>query len=288
MIYLAESGSTKCDAVFLDEQGAEIQRIRTQGFNPYFHDRDFIAREIQKVPAVKELGPSVNQVYFYGAGCSTAPLQKVVQEGLQAGFPQARILVDHDLSAAAYATYQGEPEITCILGTGSNCVYFDGQKIQPGHSGYGFIIGDEGSASHIGKQLIRGYLYQTMPQPFRDQFYQRYELSEATIRQRVYASQGANVFLGDLAPFAQERLHEPYFYQLIFDGFREFMETQVLQFPQASTVAINFVGSIAYHFEEVLEDVLQFFDLRKGLVLRQPLDGLIQYHRNLGLKTENS
>ena len=288
MTYLAESGSTKCDAVFLDDQGGEIRRIRTVGFNPYFHDRHFIAQEIQKVPAVEELGESVTQVYFYGAGCSTENLQRVVRQGLSQGFPRAKISVDHDLSAAAYATYQDEPEITCIFGTGSNCVYFDGQQIKTGNSGYGYIIGDEGSASYIGKQLIRGYLYQTMPEGFRNQFYQRYELTEDKIRQKVYASEGANVFLGNLAPFAQERLHEPYFYQLVFDGFREFMETQVLPFPESQEVAISFVGSIAYHFEEILEDVLQFFDLRKGIVVRRPLDGLVQYHRDRVLKIENS
>jgi N-acetylglucosamine kinase-like BadF-type ATPase len=287
MIYLAESGSTKCDAIFMSADGEEVRRIRTIGFNPYFHDRAFVAREIQKVPAVQELGEKVSQVYFYGAGCSTPRLQQEIAQGLQAGFPHADVQVDHDLTAAAYATYQGEPEITCIFGTGSNCVHYDGQQITPGNSGYGFIIGDEGSASYIGKQLIRGYLYQTMPEGYRKAFYEQYQLSEEEIREKVYAREGANVFLGNLAPFAHAHINEPYFYQLVFEGFREFIDTQVMQFPEARSVAVSFVGSIAYHFEPVLRDVLQFFDLRLGIIVRRPIDGLIAYHRSRVLKPQN-
>jgi N-acetylglucosamine kinase-like BadF-type ATPase len=289
MIYIAESGSTKCDAVFLEESGAEIERIRTIGFNPYFHKRDFVAKEIQKVPQVQEMGNQVSKVFFYGAGCSTPELNQEIEEGLKAGFPNATIKVGHDLTAAAYATYQGEPEISCILGTGSNCVYFDGHQTIPGYSGYGFIIGDEGSASNIGKQLVRTYLYRTMPEQYRQEFYQRFQLSEEDIRESVYNKPGPNVFLGNLAPFAHERINEPFFYNLVFDCFKEFIQTQVLTFKQSKDCTINFVGSVAYHFETVLKDVLDFFDLRLGVIIRRPVDGLIAYHQKnlLNLKVRN-
>ncbi len=288
MIYLAESGSTKCDAVFLNDHGEEVKRIRTIGFNPYFHKRDFVAREIVKVPEVKELGEQVTKVHFYGAGCSSPELNLEIAEGLKAGFPNAEISVDHDLTAAAYATYQGEPGISCILGTGSNCVYFDGEKTQPGYSGFGFIIGDEGSASYIGKQLVRSYLYRLMPENYRHEFFSRYHLTEEDIRESIYSKPGPNVFLGNLAPFAHERINEPFFYNMVFDSFKEFIQTQVLTFPQSRECTINFVGSVAYHFETVLRDVLNFFDLRMGVIIRRPVDGLIEYHRQNVLKLQNT
>lgn len=281
MIYLAESGSTKCDGVFLTDEGDEVKRIRTIGFNPYFHKRDFVAKEIVKVPEVRDLGEEVTQVFFYGAGCSSAKLNEEVKVGLEAGFPNAEIHVDHDLTAAAYATYKGEPGISCILGTGSNCVYYDGESTVPGYSGFGFIIGDEGSASHIGKQLVRSYLYRQMPSKYRTEFFNKFQLTEADIRESVYNKPGPNVFLGSLAPFAHERLKEPFFYNIVFDSFKEFIETQVLTFPEAKTCSINFVGSVAHHFETVLKDVLNFFDLRLGVIIRRPVDGLIDYHRNI-------
>lgn len=279
MIYLAESGSTKCDAVFLTAQGEEIERIRTMGFNPYFHDRAFVAQEIVKVPEIKARGEQVKQVFFFGAGCSTPALQAEIAEGLKSGFPHAEIFVDHDLKAAAYATYRGEAAITCILGTGSNVVHFDGKEIRPGHSGYGFILGDDGSASNIGRELIRMYLFRLMPPGDREAFFERYRLSEDDIRERVYNQPGANVFLGNLAPFAQERLGVPFYYHLVFEGFRRFIETQVIPFPEAREVPIHFVGSIAYHFETVLRDVIDHFDLKMGVIVRRPVEGLIDYYR---------
>jgi N-acetylglucosamine kinase-like BadF-type ATPase len=288
MIYLAESGSTKCDAVFLTEEGEELERIRTKGFNPYFHTRHDVAEEIVKVPKIKELGDQVSQVYFYGAGCSSPELNAEIEEGLKAGFPNASILVGHDLRASAYATWQGEPQITCILGTGSNCVYYDGEKLVPGRSGYGFIIGDEGSASYIGKRIVRAYLYKQIDAELCEELENDYGLNETLIREKVYAPTGANVFLGNLSPFAHKHLEEPYFYQMVFNGFKEFLETQVLPFPQSDKVPISFVGSIAYHFESVLLDALSFFDLKPGIIVRRPVDGLIAYHRKNVLKLENT
>jgi glucosamine kinase len=286
MIYLAESGSTKCDAVFLTDEGEEIKRIRTIGFNPYFHDRHFVAKEIIKIPEIMELGSQVNQVYFFGAGCSSPELNIEVEEGLKAGFPMAEILVDHDLRASAYSTFDGQAQITCILGTGSNCVYYDGQNLQAGRSGYGFILGDEGSASYIGKKVVQAYLYRQMSDSLCREFEETFQVNETIIREKVYAPTGANVFLGSFAPFAHKHLAMPFFYQMVFNGFREFVETQVLPFPQSKKVPISFVGSIAYHFEPVLKDVLDFFDLEAGKIVRRPVDGLVDYFRSMHLKTQ--
>lgn len=287
MIYLAESGSTKCDAVFLTNEGEEVKRIRTIGFNPYFHDRQFVAKEIIKVPEIIELGAQVEQVFFYGAGCSSPDLNVEIAEGLKAGFPNAQISVDHDLRASAYATWNGLPQVTCILGTGSNCVYYDGQSLQAGRSGYGFILGDEGSASYIGKRVVRAYLYRLMEPSLIREFEEHYGINEAIIREKVYAPTGANVFLGSFAPFAHKHLHLPFFYQMVFNGFREFIETQVLPFPHAQKVPISFVGSIAHHFEPVLNDVLDYFDLQKGKIIRRPVDGLIDYYKRYKIKVQS-
>lgn len=288
MIYIAESGSTKCDAVFMSNEGEVLQAIRTIGFNPYFHNRDFVAREIVKVPEVQEKGAEVNAVYFYGAGCSSPELNQEISIGLKAGFPNAEIHVGHDLTAAAYCTYEEKESITCILGTGSNCVHFDGEKVTPGNSGFGFIIGDEGSASYIGKQLVRGFLYRTMPKHYRDEFFNTFHLSPEDIRENVYKKSGANVFLGNLAPFAHANIEDPYFYQLVFEGFREFVETQVLDFDRAESIDIHFVGSIAHHFEMVLRDVMAYFDLQLGQIIRRPISGLVEYHRKHILKLQKT
>lgn len=286
MIYIAESGSTKCDAVFLNDDGTEVCRIQTIGFNPYFHDSDFITKELTKVDEIKELGAQVSQVFFFGAGCSSAELNQKVVNGLAPHFPNAKINVDHDLMACAYATYNGEPEISCILGTGSNTVFFDGNSITKGVSGLGYILGDEGSASYIGKKVLAAYLYETMPSEFIHDFDETYKLTRDQIRERVYEHPHANVFIGSFAPFANKHISDPFFEEIVYDGFRSFFEVQVKYFPQAMHVPVNFVGSIAYHFQPTLEQAAVDAGLKMGKVVRRPIDGLLRYYMKHILKIE--
>lgn len=278
MILIAESGSTKCDAVFLDDKGKEISRFRMMGFNPYFHSSSFISEKALLVEEIKKYRHETSHVFFYGAGCSSPRLNKIISDGLAPVFPVAEVLVDHDLKACAYSTYDGDPSISCILGTGSNSVYFDGVNIFEEVPALAFILGDEGSASFIGKKLISSFLYKKMPLDLAEDFFETYGLNKDIVIDKVYAQEFANVFLGSLSPFAHKHIKNPFIYNIVADGFRQFIETHVLCFPQAKNVEVNFVGSIAYHFQDILEDLLNSMDLKLGRVIRRPLDGLINYH----------
>lgn len=287
MIYLAESGSTKTDAVLLAEDGREIERLEHMGFNPYFHSTAYIASQLAALPLVQKHARAVRQVYFYGAGCSSPALCEVVHEGLQRVFEKARILVGHDLQACAYATYSGEPGIACILGTGSNSAFFDGRELRPSQAGLGFILGDEGSASYIGKKLLTGYFYQTMPREQREEMAREYHLERGEVIKRVYQEPNANLYLAGLAPFAHRHADKPFFWEILFNGFREFLEYHVLCFERAREVPVHFVGSVAYHYRELLLNVLDHLELRPGRIIQRPLDHLIDYHRQYVLP-ENS
>lgn len=279
MILIAESGSTKADIAILQNDGNEVCRFSTMGFNPYFHSSEQISSELQKVSEIQKYSKDVNQVFFYTSGASSDQLCDRVREGLKPVFPNATIKVDHDLTSCAYATYTGEPAVSCILGTGSNSVFFDGKDTTPSNSGLGFILGDEGSASHIGKKLVTSYFYKTMPERFRNMFAEEYDLEKDHVVKRVYQEEKANVYLASMAPFASKHIDDPFFWQLVFEGFREFIDYHVLCFEKAEQVPIHFVGSIAYYFQDVLEDALHHFDLKMGEVIQKPLDGLIAYHQ---------
>lgn len=279
MIYLAESGSTKCDALFLTNEGEEVVRIKTMGFNPYFHSAQLIHRELSKVPEVKKYADQVDHVFFYGAGCSAPQLNAIVEKGLSKVYKNAQVRVDHDLVAAGYATYSGEPAITCILGTGSNSVFFDGENSREEVPALAFILGDEGSASYFGKRIVADYLYKKMPQEAREDFYNTYHLSKDDIIDRVYNKPGANVFLADFAPFVTGHIDSPYFQEIVHQGFRAFIDTHVLCFPEAPKVPIHFVGSVAYHLSDILMAEIDWAGLRAGNIVQKPLEGLIEYHR---------
>lgn len=279
MIYLAESGSTKCDALFLTNEGEEVIRFKTMGFNPYFHSADLIHRELSKVPEVIEYADQVDHVFFYGAGCSAPRLNAIVEDGLSQVFQSAQVRVNHDLVAAGYATYSGEPAITCILGTGSNSVFFDGENIREEVPALAFILGDEGSASYFGKRVVADYLYKKMPAAAREDFYHTYQLTKDNIIDRVYNKPGANVFLANFAPFVSRHIDSPYFQEMVHQGFRDFIETHVLCYPEADEVPVHFVGSVAYHLSDILMMEIDRAGLKAGNIVQKPLEGLIEYHR---------
>ena len=278
MIYLADSGSTKCDAILMEKDGTEVLRFRSVGYNPYMHPLERMQAGIREIPEIKQYGSQIEEVYYYGAGCSTTELKAKMAEALKAGFPNAQIIVDHDLMASSYATYTGEPAISCILGTGSNCSFFDGENIVLGNSGFGYILGDEGSASYIGKKVLAGYAYKTMPEEAYKDFAQEYGYTKNDILTNLYEKPNPNVFLGDLAPFAKKYIHLNFFHSAVKQGFTEFLSTQVVPFPKSKEVPVHFVGSIAFHFEDVLQEAIEELDLQMGQIVRRPLDGLKDYH----------
>ena len=129
IILIADSGSTKSDWLAIDEEGNELRQFSTMGFNPYFHTSEIVESELNKNEDMRSLAPNVSRVFFYGAGSSSPEMCAIIEKGLQNVMPSADITVGHDLEGAAFSTWSGTSAITCILGTGSNSCYFDGNDV---------------------------------------------------------------------------------------------------------------------------------------------------------------
>jgi len=278
LIVIAESGSTKCDWIGLDRQQKEHFRFATMGFNPYFHSSDFIATTLQSEPKMRPWAEGVERLFFYGAGCSSPQLNAIVHSGLTEVFPNARIDVDHDVLSAAYSTYRGRPEITCILGTGSNSVYFDGQNLREEVPALAYILGDEGSASWLGKKLLAAYLYRSLPPALDRALRVDLQLTKEAIFESVYNKPNANVWLASFARLLGQYSTEPWVQDAVREGFRLFRDIHILCYPEARSVEVNFVGSVAWHFRDLLGSVLEEAQVQLGQVVARPLDGLVQYH----------
>lgn len=280
MILLADSGSTKCDWLIMNEDFTEADRALTMGFNPYFHSEAVISTAIkqnEKLSAIKE---KVSHIYYYGAGCSSEELNGIVKRALRERFPNAEILVDHDLLGAAYSTYDGNPSITCILGTGSNSCYFDGENLISLTPGLGYILGDEGSGSFFGKKLITNYLYKSLPEEIYEDFKKRYELTEAIVVENVYVKPNANVYLASFVRYLSDWKDHPYIKKMLHEGMVEFITAHVLCFKEARDVEINVVGSVGYHFQESFKSALKQLGLKEGKFIQKPLDGLVNFHKS--------
>jgi len=253
MYFIVESGSTKSDWVLIENENSK-KVYSTIGFNPYFHSSDLIEAELRKNSEIMNVADHIKEIYFYGAGCSSANQNKIVETGLRKVFTNAKIHVDHDLLACAYATYTGKPVISCILGTGSNSCYFDGKKIREEVPALGYVLGDEGSGSYFGKQLIASFLYKRLPEEIASDFFATYKFGKEELIDRVYKQSDPNVFIASFMPFIAKHKANEYIKTIVRDGFRKFMEIHVCCFENWREVEVNFVGSISEIFEDLLRN----------------------------------
>lgn len=276
MIIIAESGSTKTN--WLTEE-KELQE--TIGFNPLFYSSEDIYNELMKQHGLLKLKGKITKVYFYGASCSSDERKQIVYIALQKYFTAAtEIKVDHDMNAAAYATCSGKPGIACILGTGSNSCVYDGLKIlEDGPTlGLGYILGDEGSGSWFGKKLLARFLYKELPEATYTILKDDYGLEKNMIYDAVYTKPHANVYLASFARVMTDSPDKEYMAALAEEGFNEFFMHNVCCYPDYKQYPVHFVGSIAYHFRPALEKVAAKYGCSLGIVDKNPVFRLLDYH----------
>ena len=277
-ILIADSGSTKCDWMAIDAEGQVLGEFNTMGFNPYFHDANLVEKVMMDTPDAVEMASVVDRVYFYGAGSSTESLCAVIRDGLERVFPNATVLVGHDLDGAAYSTYEGEPAITCIIGTGSNSCFFDGETTSEVVPALAYILGDEASGSWFGKRLLTSHLYHKLDPMVQDDFVNTYGFSKDDIVNRVYKEPNANVFLASFMTFIGRHQDVPQIISLLEEGFQAFVDAHIKCYDNYKDVPVHFVGSVAYHFQPVLRHVCEREGIRIGQIIKRPIDGLSSYH----------
>jgi len=277
MLLIADSGSTKCDWRLVAEDKS-YQDFTSIGINPYFHNEEVIESELQSNGRMMEFADKVTALFFYGAGCSSKDLKRIVDNGLSRVFPNAQIYVDHDLVAAAFAVYEDEPCIACILGTGSNSCHFDGDIVREEVPALAFILGDEGSGSYFGKKLLADYLYKKLPAEMSQKLKSEFNLDKNTVVDRVYMQPHANVYLASFMKFITQFRGTPYVDEMISEGIGKFLDIHVKCFRNAEEVSVNFVGSVAHYHEDILKKEAQKRNLRVGKIVKKPIDGLYHYH----------
>ena len=192
--------------------------------------------------------------------------------------------MQEDLTAAAYAAYQGTPAIVCILGTGSNSCLFDGETLHRELPSLGHMLGDEGSGSAIGKAVVRDFFMKKLPKDLADDFEQTYQLSAAQLIQKIYHSPMANSYLASFNKFVAERKNHPYLQNLVFQEMKRFFEYHILPYKNCFSCEINFVGSISYIYQDILRSVASYYRLNVGTIVQKPIENLVKYHQKYILK----
>jgi N-acetylglucosamine kinase-like BadF-type ATPase len=275
MFLVADSGSTKADWCLV-ENGRVTGEFNTIGFNPYFQTEDVILAALHgnELAAVAE---RVNEVFFFGSGCSSVRLNSIISNSLQKFFIHSKITVEHDVLGSVLATCGDEEGISCILGTGSNSCYYDGKKVHENNYGLGYILGDEGSGSYFGKKLIAYYLYQILPSNLQEEFGKLYPLTKDGVIKTIYNNPNANVYLASFARFLSDRKEDPYVREFVKRGLAEFLDVCVSHYKGYQTLPVHFVGSIAFSFENILREAGNEKGIRIGKVIKSPIGELTNY-----------
>jgi N-acetylglucosamine kinase-like BadF-type ATPase len=276
-LLIADSGATKCEWCCINNEKKKI--VFTQGISPYFLD----GVQVQSI-LLNELIPSLKQreisaVHYYGTGCTNPVNVKMIRTALQKVFPEATILVDHDMMGAARALCGSEKGIACILGTGSNSCYYNGQKIVKNRPGIGYILGDEGSGAYLGKKVLQYYLYETFDEELKYRFELKYKPDRLSILENVYRKPLANRFIASYALFLTENRGHYMVENIIEDALNDFFFQHLCKYNESWKFPISFTGGVAYAFKDVIKGLCQSYEFDLGTILKNPMEGLIHYHR---------
>jgi len=280
MILIADSGATKSDWIALDSDGTEVFMTQTLGLSPEVLTREVIEDRLANNYELSKNKEKVTNVNFYGAGCGTDRMKKFLKEIFNEFFPNAEISVKEDTYAAIYSTTKiGVQGIVCILGTGSNCSYYDGHQLFQKVVSLGYIPMDDGSGNFFGRKMIRDYYFHKMPQDLGFKFEKEYDLEPDVIKENLYKQPNPNTYLATFARFLIENKEHPYCKGVIDKGFQQFVNNYIMQFELATKVPVHFVGSIAYYLREELTAVIERNDLILGVIRQRPIEGLMEFHR---------
>jgi glucosamine kinase len=274
---IADSGATKAEWCLV--KNGKKKTIFTQGISPYFLNteqiKDLLLKELK--PALKKV--VIDEIFYYGTGCANKENAKSVKKAIQSVYPDSKTEVTHDLMAAARALCGKNKGISCILGTGSNSCYYNGKKIIKNSPGLGYVLGDEGSGAYLGKKVIQYYLYDTFDSELKGRFDVTYKTNATEILENVYKKPLPNRYLASFTKFLAENRGHYMIENIIEDGLNDFFFNHLCKYKEVWKFPVNFTGSVAFGFKDVLQQLCNGYEFELGKVLKNPMEGLVEYHR---------
>jgi glucosamine kinase len=277
MILIADSGSTKTDWVLTDGK-KRLSRHSTIGFNPYFIGADMMYDSLTVKLSPQFNINQVKEVYFYGAGCSNTENITIANKALTKFFTNAKVSVGHDMLAAARALLGNKSGFAAIIGTGSNTCIYNGKEVEQNIDSLGYLLGDEGSGSYIGKKILRDFMRGYLPRTLERKFIKYYNLKDSDIFDALYNKPAPNRFLAGFCKFADHNKDHEYIIKILKSSFSDFFENLVKHYPDYKKYTFNCVGSVGFIFKDRLIEVAGGYKMKVGKLIASPIEELVNYH----------
>ena len=279
MILIADGGATKCDWALV-EGGEIVERLKMSGINPFSvseeHIRETLKREF--MPTASRY--NISHIWFYGSGCGFGG--EIVHRILAEFFPTTEIVVGSDLEGASKACCPDGTGIVCILGTGVGSMQIEGGVCTKRIPGLGYILGDEGSGTVMGRMLLADVFDNQLPPHLEKLFHEEYNISINEVLDCTYHQPAPNRFFGRFTPFLSKHINEEYCRGIVRYNFEQFTKRNLSKYD-VERLSVNFVGSVAAVFEDILTEVLEEYGMKKGVIVRSPIEHLV---KNLTAETK--
>jgi N-acetylglucosamine kinase-like BadF-type ATPase len=277
MAYLiADSGSTKCEWCLISKH--KKKKFSTIGISPYFLTQQQIVELLLNGVLPKLKQENIDAIFFYGTGLGNPANITMIKSSFKKIFPAVKVEVNTDMLGAARSLLQNEKGIACILGTGSNAAYYDGKKIAKNSPGLGYVLGDEGSGSYLGKKVLQHYLYKTFDEDLMLNFDACFNTNKNDILNTVYKQPLANRYLASFSIFLSDNRGHYMIENIIEDGLHDFFFQHLYKFRESWQHPISFTGSIAFAFKDIIKEICNMYELQLGKISKQPMDGLLEFH----------
>ncbi|UOB18409.1 N-acetylglucosamine kinase [Abyssalbus ytuae] len=281
MILIADSGSTKCDWVLLGKNNKVILKTTTTGINPTLLSPAEIQNILHGSGDLEKIKENTRKILFYGAGCAGRQSHGRLQKVLSVFFPHAAITIEEDLTAAVHGATT-LPGVVCILGTGSNCCYYDGKKIHLHHISLGYAVMDECSGNYFGKQLLKAYFYNHMPSELKIKFENLFDLSPDSVLKNLYHNENPSAYLAGFARFLIENRSHTFIKTIIKKGIDSLFETLLKSYSkELKNNPLHFVGSIAWCLQEEITEQTKHRNYEVKSFVRRPIDNIIANIHNI-------
>ena len=272
MIVIADGGATKCDWAFV-ENGEIVERMKMEGINPFSVPEEHIRKVVEEqfLPVASRY--DISHIWFYGAGCGFGG--DIIKRVLAQFFPTTEIFVGSDIDGAAKACCANGSGIVCILGTGVSSMQLEEGVCTKRLPGPGYILGDEGSGTVMGRMLLSDFIYNQIPSHLHERFTSEFEVTIPEIIDRTYHKPAANRFFSSFTPFLSRHIEEEYCRNIVRYNFEQLAKRSLGQYD-TDRLAVNFVGSVAAIFEDILTEVLEEHGMNKGIIVRSPIENLVK------------
>lgn len=276
MILVADSGSTKTD--WCKYENGFKSDYSTLGVNPMIHSVEYITEALLSSNIFYDIKNKVQNIYFYGAGCSADGRNNKVKSVLQPYFPNAKIDIEHDMLAAVIALHGDSDGIACIMGTGSNSVLQKDKQLIEKVPSLGYILGDEAGGVDLGKKFLIDFLYKKLPIEIYNYAKNELLLNKESILQNVYQNPAANKYMASFVPHITHFRGTEYIQQVLRDKFSLFFEYHILCYEDYEKFPIGCIGSIANIFSQELQAVAHSYHTSIDIFLQKPIESLTDYH----------